>query len=134
MVKTIIGGIDVQKWITNYRVDNPPIYGNNGFVDISGVEIQDKLGDKITIQISMADIPTPIAVQLATILQADSIPVDYTTPAPASNIFKKTSYSTVCCDANPDESDYEITDGILWEIDVTLESLDYNTAHSSGGL
>lgn len=128
MIKTVIGGIEVQDWITDYRVENPAIYGNQKFTDINGVEIQEKRGDKVILTISMADVPTPTAVQLATVLQQKSIAVDYTTPAPASNKFKKTKYYAACSDGDPDEPDYNATDDVLWDIDVTLESTDFNSA------
>lgn len=128
MIKTVIGGIEVQDWITDYHVDNPAIYGDQKFTDINGVEVQEKRGDKVILNISMADIPTPTAVQLATVLQQNSIAVDYTTPAPASNKFKKTKYHSECSDGDPDEPDYNATDDVLWDIDVTLESTDFNSA------
>lgn len=125
MVKTIIGGVDVQAWTTAYRIDNPPVYGNNSFTDITGIDVLDKLGDKVTLQLSLADVPTDIALQLATAMQADSISVSYTTPVPAAGLFKKVSYNVVCSDADPEQTDYDYTDGIKWDIDINLESIDY---------
>lgn len=130
MVKTIIGGIDVQQYITSYRVDNPPVYVNNSFTDITGVEVQDKLGDKVTLSLTLEDVPNTEALQLAEVLQADSISVSYTTPVPAAGQFKKTAYTADCSDADPDETDYNETDGILWDINVTLESIDYAASGS----
>lgn len=129
MVKTIVGGIDVQKWIEEYKIDIFPVYGGNSFTDINGEEVQDYLGDKITLRLSLGEVPHPAAAQLADILNTDSVEVEYTTPAPAVSQFKKTAYSAICYDADPDEEDYEVMDGIKWDIDVTLES---NIAASSG--
>lgn len=125
MVKTIIGGVDIQQYITSYRVDNPPVYGNNSFTNITGIEVQDKLGDKVTLNITLGDVPNAVALQLAKVLQSDSISVSYTTPVPAAGQFKKTSYTADCADADPEESDYDVTDDILWDISVGLESVDY---------
>lgn len=127
MIKTTIGGMDVQQWITSYRIDNPPVYGNNSFTDITGQEVTDKLGDKVILYISMQDIPHDKALQLAKILQADSVTVDYTTPIAAVGEFKKTAYTSSCEDADPD-ADYDDTSNITWDIDVTLESIVYAAA------
>ncbi|MGN1137079.1 MAG: hypothetical protein ACI4SF_12780 [Oscillospiraceae bacterium] len=129
MVKTVIGGVDVQKWIEEYKIDISPVYGGNSFTDVNGEEVQDYLGDKVTLRLSLGAVPHPVAEQLAEILNAESVEVEYTTPAPAVSKFKKMSYSAVCSDADPDEVDYDITDCIEWDIDVTLES----TEAASGG-
>ncbi len=133
MVKTLIDGIGVQEWITDYAVDNPPVYGNNSFVDAStGIEIQDKIGDKVILNITLEDMPTPVALQVAEALQKESVLVDYTTPVPKAGLFRKTAYKASCSDANSFETDYSITDGIKWDISVTLESVDYAVTDSSG--
>ena len=132
MVKTVIGGVDVQKWIEEYKIDISPVYGGNSFTDVNGEEVQDYLGDKITLRLSLGAVPHPAAAQLADILNKDSVEVEYTTPAPAVSKFKKTAYSAVCSDADPDETDYEVTDRIEWDIDVTLESV--STADSGDRL
>lgn len=123
MVKTVIGGVGVQKWLEEYKIDVSPIYGGNSFTDINGEEVQDYLGDKITLRLSLGGVPHTAAAQLADILNTDSVTIEYTTPAPAVSKFKKTAYSAVCSDADPDEVDYDVTDGIEWDIDVTLESV-----------
>lgn len=123
MVKTIIGGLAVQDHITDYKIDISPVYGENSFTDIYGEEIQDYLGDKITIDLSLGEVPHDMAVQLAEKLNAESIQVEYTTPAPAVSSFKKTSYSAVCSDADPDTVDFDKTGGIKWDISITLESI-----------
>lgn len=128
MVKTIIGGVEVQGWIMgdDYTVNIEPVYGGNSFIDAnSGAEVQDKLGDKITLSISLEGVPHSVAAQLAEILLADSVEVEYTTPAPAVSNFKKTSYRAVCSNSDPDETDFKVTDGVEWDIDVTLESVEY---------
>ena len=128
MVKTIIGGIEVQEWIMgdDYTVNIEPVYGGNSFIDVnSGTEVQDKLGDKITLSLSLEGVPHSVAAQLAEILLADSVEVEYTTPAPAISNFKKTSYRAVCSNSDPAETDFEVTDGVEWDIDVTLESVEY---------
>ena len=128
MVKTVIGGIEVQDWIMDgdYTINIEPVYGGNSFVDVnSGTEVQDKLGDKITLGLSLEGVPHSIAAQLAEILLADSVEVEYTTPAPAISKFKKTSYRSVCSDSDPGEKDPDVTDGVEWDINVTLESVEY---------
>ena len=129
MVKTVIGGLAVQDWIEDYKLDISPVHGGNGFTDVNGEEVQDRLGDKITLHLSLGAVPHTLAAQLAEILNKDSVEVEYTTPAPAVSKFKKTAYSAVCSDSDPDETDPDVTDGIEWDIDVTLES----TEAASGG-
>ena len=129
MVKTVIGGLAVQDWIEDYKLDISPVYGGNGFTDVNGEEVQDRLGDKITLHLSLGAVPHTLAAQLADILNKDSVEVEYTTPAPAVSKFKKTAYSAVCSDADPDTADFDDTNGIEWDIDVTLES----TEAASGG-
>lgn len=90
--------------------------------------MQDYLGDRITLALTLGAVPHATAAQLADILNAESVTVEYTTPAPAVSKFKKTAYSAVCSNADPD-SDYADTDGIEWDISVTLES----TEAASGG-
>lgn len=128
MVRTIIGGVEVQPYITDYKISITPVYGDNSFVDINGVEVQDKLGDKTEINLILEEIPHAVALQLATVLQADSIEVTYTTPAPAVKMFKKTSYAAICTDSDPCETDYDVTDEIKWEISLSLESTEYTAA------
>ncbi|MGN0610048.1 MAG: hypothetical protein ACI4J6_12635 [Oscillospiraceae bacterium] len=128
MVKTTIGGIEVQDFIMDggYTISIEPVYGDNSFKDVnSGAEVLDKLGDKITLNLSLEGVPHSIAAQLAEILTADSVEVEYTTPAPAVSNFKKTGYRADCSDSDPDETDPDVTDGVEWDIDVTLESVEY---------
>ena len=132
MVKTIVGGIAVQDFIEEYKIDISPVHGDNSFTDINGEEVQDYLGDRITLNLSLGAVPHTLAAQLAEILNKGSVEVEYTTPAPAVSKFKKTAYSAVCSDADPDEVDYDVTDGIEWDIDVTLESV--STADSGDRL
>ena len=129
MVKTIVGGIAVQDFIEEYKIDISPVHGDNSFTDINGEEVQDYLGDRITLNLSLGGVPHTLAAQLAEILNNDSVEVEYTTPAPAVSKFKKTAYSAVCSDADPDTADFDDTNGIEWDIDVTLES----TEAASGG-
>ena len=129
MIKTKIGSLAVQDWIEDYKIDISPVYGDNSFTDVNGEEVQDYLGDKITLSLSLGGVPHDTAVQLANILNAESVTVEYTTPAPAVSEFKKSAYSAVCSNADPDTADYDNTDGIEWDINVTLES----TEAASGG-
>jgi len=122
VVKTIIGGMEIQQWITSYSCQCPPVTGNNGFHDINGDYISDKKGDEVLLDIVLEDVPTPDSVRLAEILEAPSVEVDYTTPVPKHDAFYKTSYSADCDDADPDEYDFDITDGILWTIRLSLRS------------
>ena len=96
---------------------------------VGGLAVQDYLGDKITLSLSLGGVPHDTAAQLAEILNAESVTVEYTTPAPAVSKFKKTAYSATCSNAAPDTADYDDTDGIEWDISVTLES----TEAASGG-
>lgn len=129
MVKTIVGGLAVQDWIEDYKIDISPVYGDNSFTDVNGAEVQDYIGDKITLSLSLGGVPHGKAAQLANILKAESVTVEYTTPAPAVSKFKKTAYSAVCSNAAPDTADFDDTDAIEWDISVTLES----TEAASGG-
>lgn len=123
MVKTIVGGLAVQDWIEDYKIDISPVYGDNSFTDVNGEEVQDYLGDKITLSLSLGGVPHDTAAQLADILNAESVTVEYTTPAPAVSKFKKSAYSAVCSNADPDTADYDNTDGIEWDISATLVSV-----------
>lgn len=129
MVKTVIGGLAVQDWIEDYKIDISPIYGDNSFTDVNGEEVQDYLGDRITLALSLGAVPHNTAAQLAEILNTESVTVEYTTPAPAVSKFKKTAYSAVCSNADPDTADFDDTGGIEWDINVTLES----TEAAAGG-
>ena len=129
MVKTIVGGIAVQDFIEEYKIDISPVHGDNSFTDINGEEVQDYLGDRITLNLSLGGVPHTLAAQLADILNKDGVEVEYTTPAPAVSKFKKTAYSAVCSNADPDTTDFDDTGGIEWDISVTLES----TEAASGG-
>lgn len=123
MVKTIVGGLAVQNWIEDYKIDISPVYGDNSFTDINGEEVQDYLGDKITLSLSLGGVPHETAARLAEILNAENVTVEYTTPAPATSKFKKTAYSAVCSNADPDTADFDKTGGIEWDISVTLVSV-----------
>jgi len=114
--------MEIQQWITSYSCQCPPVTGNNGFHDINGDYISDKKGDEVLLDIVLEDVPTPDSVRLAEILEAPSVEVDYTTPVPKHDAFYKTSYSADCDDADPDEYDFDITDGILWTIRLSLRS------------
>lgn len=122
MVKTIIGGMEIQRWITSYSCQCPPVTGNNGFYDINGDYISDKKGDEVLLDIVLEDVPTPVSEALAKKLEAPSVEVDYTTPVPKHDVFYKTSYSADCDDADPDQYDFDVTDGILWTIRLSLRS------------
>ncbi len=122
MVKTIIGGTEIQQWITSYSCQCPPVTGNNGFYDINGGYISDKKGDEVLLDIVLEDVPTPVSEALANKLEAPSVEVDYTTPVPKHDVFYKTSYSADCDDADPDQYDFDVTDGILWTIRLSLRS------------
>lgn len=80
MVKTIVGGIAVQDFIEEYKIDISPVHGDNSFTDINGEEVQDYLGDRITLSLSLGAVPHTLAAQLADILNAESVEVEYTTP------------------------------------------------------
>ncbi len=122
MVKTIIGGMEIQQWIKSYSCQCPPVTGNNGFYDINGGYISDKKGDEVLLDIVLEDVPTPVSEALAKKLEAPSVEVDYTTPVPKHDVFYKTSYSADCDDADPDQYDFDVTDGILWTIRLSLRS------------
>lgn len=114
--------MEIQQWIKSYSCQCPPVTGNNGFHDINGDYISDKKGDEVLLDIVLEDVPTPVSVALAEKLEAPSVEVDYTTPVPKHDAFYKTSYSADCDDADPDQYDFEITDGILWTIRLSLRS------------
>lgn len=132
MVKTMIGGIDVQKYTTRYSCQCPPVNGNNSFYDTNGEYVADKKGDEVLLNLTLEEVPTPISVKLAAALEAESVVVDYTTPVPKQDRFVKTSYNAECDDADPDTLDYDITDGIIWTIQLSLRSAGIKPL--SGGL
>lgn len=114
--------MEIQQWIKSYGCQCPPVTGNNGFYDINGDYISDKKGDEILLDIVLEDVPTPVSEALAKKLEAPSVEVDYTTPVPKHDVFYKTSYSADCDDADPDQYDFDVTDGILWTIRLSLRS------------
>lgn len=127
MVKTIIGGVDVQEYTSSYSCDCPPVNGGNGFYDANGNYISDRLGDEVLLDITLEDVPTPVSMSLAKALEAASVTVDYTTPVPARSEFYKTAYSAECEDADPDDPNFDHTDGIKWTINLSLHSVGLKT-------
>lgn len=124
MVKTIIGGVDVQEYTTAYSLKNPPMMGDNSFMPVDGNYVPDIIGSEVILDITLEAVPTPISMQLAKALDGESVTVDYTTPVPARKEFYKVTYDTECEDADPDNEDYDVTDGILWNIKLSLRSVE----------
>ncbi len=122
MVKTIIGGVDVQEYTTAYSCKCPPVMGNNDFYDHSGNYIPNKKGDEVLLDITLEGVPTPVSLRLAEALEAVEVVVDYTTPVPARSLFIKTAYTAECDDADPDNPNFDDTDGIEWTIRLSLRS------------
>ena len=131
MVKTIIGGIAVQQYITHYSCRCPPVTGNNSFFDVNGNWISDKKGNEVILNISLEGVPTSVSQELAKALEADSVDVEYTTPIPAYGTFYKTDYNATCDDADPDNPDYEDTSNIEWSIQLSLRSTSLNAVSGS---
>ena len=132
MVKTIIGGVDVQEYTTSYSIKNPPIMGDNSFQAVNGDSISNIIGSEVTIDITLEAVPTPVSMELAEALEGESVMVDYTTPVPKRSKFYKVSYDAECEDADPDNEDFDSTDGILWNIKLSLRSAE--SINSGGGL
>ena len=124
MVKTIIGGVDVQKYIIDYSCECLPVFSENEFRTANGKQIRKKIGDNVTIVITLGEVPTSVSMELAKVLEAENVVVDYTSPIPKRAEFYKTSYRAECEDADPDNKDFEATDGILWNISLSLHSVD----------
>lgn len=134
MVKTIIGGVDVQKYTVEYSCDCPPVFSDNEFRTVNGEQIHKKIGDNVTINIRLEEVPTSVSMKLAEALEADEVTVDYTSPIPKRAKFYKTSYRADCEDADPDNKDFEATDGILWNISLSLQSVAATAADGGDGL
>lgn len=134
MVKTVIGGVDVQAYTVEYSCDCPPVFSNNEFRAANGKQIHKKIGDNVTINIRLEEVPTNVSLELAAALEADEVEVDYTSPIPRRQMFYKTSYYADCEDADPDNTDFEDTDGILWNITLTLQSVSASAAYGGDGL
>lgn len=132
MVKTIIGGVAVQEYITAYSCNCPPVNGNNGFYDINGNYVSDKKGDEVLLDITLEGVPTKVSKQLASAVAGKSVEVDYTTPVPSHGTFYKTDYNAVCDNADPDNPDYDDDSGIEWNIHISLRSAEIISP--SGGL
>lgn len=132
MVKTIIGGVDVQEYTTAYAIKSPSLMGDNSFQSVTGKYISGIIGSEVTLDITLEAVPTPISLQLAKALEEESVVVDYTTPVPARSRFYKVSYDAECEDADPDNENFDNTDGILWNIKLSLRSVE--SANSGGGL
>ncbi|MBQ5320341.1 MAG: hypothetical protein J6K17_14720 [Oscillospiraceae bacterium] len=131
MVKTIIGGVDIQEYITHYSCRCPPVNGNNSFYDTNGNWISDKKGNEVLLNISLEGVPTSVSQQLATVLESDSVEVEYTTPVPSHGTFYKTDYNATCDDADPDNPDYEDTSNIEWNIQLSLRSASLDAVSGS---
>lgn len=129
MVKTIIGGVNVQKYITEYSCDFLPEFSKTVFNATNGKRINKKMGDSVVLNIRLEEVPTHISLALASVLEADKVEVDYTTPLPGRRKFYKTSYRAECEDADPDNIDFADTDGILWNISLTLNSAAYQSGN-----
>lgn len=134
MVTAKIGGVVLDKYIARdgYDIRIEPEYGQNGFIASNGTEVIDRLGDKVLLSIDLIDVPMTDAVRIANAVKDDTFTADYTTPVLTSGEFKLTSYKSNCSDADPDERDPSVTDGILWDISISAESVGY--VNSSGGL
>ena len=122
MVKTIIGGVDVQEYTTAYSLKNPAIMGENSFRSVTGNYISGMIGSEVMLDITLEAVPTPVSLKLAKALEGESVVVDYTTPVPGRSRFYKVSYDAECEDADPDNENYNATDGILWNIRLSLRS------------
>ncbi len=131
MVKVIINGINIQEYITQYSCRCPPVNNNNSFFDINGNCISNKKGDEVILNISLEGVPTEISQKLATELEADSVEVDYTTPVSKQGSFYKIDYTAICDNADPDNSDYDDTSNIEWNIQISLRSASLKTMSSS---
>lgn len=132
MVKTIIGGVDVQAYTVEYSCDCPPVFSNNEFRTANGKQIHKKIGDNVTINIRLEEVPTNVSLELAAALEADEVEVDYTSPIPRRQMFYKTSYRADCEDGDPDDKYGD--DGVLWNISLTLQSVAATAADSGDGL
>ena len=132
MVKTIIGGVDVQEYTTAYSIKCPPVMSENSFRSANGEIVSGVIGSEVTIDITLEAVPTPVSMRLAKALEEESVVVDYTTPVPARNRFYKVSYDADCEDADPDNRNYDSTGGILWNIKLSLRSAEL--VGTGGGL
>ena len=132
MVKTIIGGVDVQEYTTAYEVKNPAVVGGNSFQSVTGNFIPGIVGNEVTLDITLEAVPTPISLQLAEVMEGESIMVDYTTPVPRRSRFYKVYYDAECEDADPENRDFDATEDILWNIKLSLRSAE--SGNSGGGL
>ncbi len=124
MVKLTVGGVDIQQWVTAYACQCPPINGSSGFYDQDGCWVSDKKGDEVTLDITLEEVPTQVSEELARVLEAAEVDVDYTTPVPRHGKFYKTAYT-----ANYDDSDYP---NEMWTIQLSLRSA--GLISPSGGL
>ena len=134
MVKTIIGGVDVQEYTTAYSLKNPAVMGENSFTSVTGKKISGIVGNEVILDITLEAVPTAVSMQLAQALEGESVVVDYTTPVPARSRFYKVSYDAECEDADPDNEDFSITDNILWNIKLSLRSAEASGTGAGGGL
>ena len=132
MVKTIIGGVDVQDYTTAYEVKNPAVVGGNSFQSVTGNFIPGIVGNEVTLDITLEAVPTPISLQLAEVMERESVMVDYTTPVPRRSKFYKVSYDAECEDADPENRNFDVTEDILWNIKLSLRSVE--SGNSGGGL
>lgn len=132
MVKTIIGGVDVQEYTTAYSVKNPSVMGDNSFQSVTGNFIPGIVGNEVTLDITLEAVPTPVSLQLAEVMEGESVMVDYTTPVPRRSRFYKVSYDAECEDADPENRDFNVTEDILWNIKLSLRSVE--SGNSGGGL
>lgn len=106
-----IGNINILPWVSDYKIDLIPQYGNNKFICENGDEVDDYKGDKVTVSFSLRRVPIDMAEKISAVLEGS--PFSCTVPAPVdiSMKFMKTSYH-----AEPYD---KIT---KWHFDVTIES------------
>lgn len=133
MVKTVIGGVDVQQYITAYRIKSPPIMGDNSFQSANGDYVSGIIGSEVNLDITLEEVPTSVSMRLAAVLEAENVEVEYTTPVPERRTFYKTSYEAECEFADPENKNYNDIKNIFWNIQLSLRSVE-GIQDQGGGL
>lgn len=106
-----IGNINILPWLTEYKLDLIPQYGNDAFTCVNGDDVKDYKGDKVTVSFSLRRVPNDIAKKISAVLDGSAFSCTASAPVDINTTFTKNSYH-----AEPYDK------GLKWHFDITIES------------
>ena len=108
-----IGGVDLIPYLeSDYRIERTPQYGAESFTDINGVTISDYLGDRISVTVSLRNVPAAKAAAIEKAVNSEKFDMTLSSPAEISAEFRKTQYRAAAR-----------SKAMLWDIDLSMESV-----------